>query len=112
MRAAGNALYCYDANGSLIQRRTTTGSAVTDRHLAYDMEGRLVTISGDMQVSFTYDGDGNRVKKVEGGITTVYVGAHYEYSKAPSPVAVPDESFEEGVGWGSTEGQASTTAVY
>jgi hypothetical protein len=28
--------------------------------------------------SFVYDGDGNRVKKTEGGETTVYVNKYYE----------------------------------
>ena len=27
---------------------------------------------------FTYDGDGKRVKSVEGGVTILFVGGHYE----------------------------------
>jgi hypothetical protein len=27
---------------------------------------------------FFYDADGARVKKVEGGVTTIYIGKHYE----------------------------------
>lgn len=108
--ATGSHLYCYDANGSLIKRRTTTTG--TERTLTYDVEGRLAAIAGDVQASFVYDGDGARIKKSEGDITTVYIGAHYERSTGAQPLAVPDESFEGGTGWSTTEGQASTTAIY
>jgi len=43
------------------------------------VENRLSTVSGNGQsVQYFYDGDGARVKKVENGQTTVYVGAIYE----------------------------------
>ena len=35
-------------------------------------------MSGAASASFSYDGDGKRVKKVEGGVTTYYVGGYYE----------------------------------
>ena len=46
----------------------------------FDAENRLasVTKNGSVVATFTYDGDGNRVKKMEGSVTTVYVGGHYE----------------------------------
>jgi RHS repeat-associated protein len=44
--------------------------------LTWDVENRLTAVSGG--ASFVYDGDGNRVKKTEGGVTTVYVNKYYE----------------------------------
>jgi len=42
-------------------------------------ENRVETISGNGQsATYTYDGDGNRVKKVQNGVTTIYLGAIYE----------------------------------
>jgi RHS repeat-associated protein len=40
------------------------------------VENRVVSVSGG--ASFVYDGDGNRVKKTEGGQTTLYVNKYYE----------------------------------
>jgi RHS repeat-associated protein len=37
-------------------------------------------VSGGATASFVYDGDGNRVKGTVNGVTTVYVGSHYEYN--------------------------------
>lgn len=39
-----------------------------------------------MIASFVYDGDGQRVKKVEGSVTTVYVNKYYE-----KRIGSPDE---------------------
>jgi len=58
----GSNTYGYDANGNQI-KRTFSDSTST---LTYDAENR-------------YDGDGNRVKSVLGGVTTYYVGNYYEY---------------------------------
>jgi RHS repeat-associated protein len=58
----------YDLNGNMTARGSQT--------LTWDVENRLVTVSGG--ASFVYDGDGNRVKKTEGGQTTVYVNKYYE----------------------------------
>jgi len=38
-------------------------------------------VGGGSTVTFTYDGDGNRVKKDEDGIVTLYPGRHYEFTK-------------------------------
>jgi len=48
--------------------------------LGYDAENRLTSVSGGATASFAYDGDAlrERVKKVQGGQTTAYLGAHYE----------------------------------
>jgi len=41
-----------------------------------DVENRLISVSGG--ASFVYDGDGNRVKKIENGETTIYVNKYYD----------------------------------
>ena len=46
--------------------------------LIYDAENRLVSVTGAATASFIYDGDGRQVKSVVGGVTTYYVGNHYE----------------------------------
>jgi RHS repeat-associated protein len=56
--------YAYDTAGNLT---TIGGVGVT-----YDAESRQVSFNGG-QVSFGYDGDSRRVKKVAGGVTTIYV---------------------------------------
>jgi RHS repeat-associated protein len=49
----------------------------------FNVENRLVavtnTVSGQV-TQFTYDGDGNRVKKVQSGVTTAFVGNAYEWT--------------------------------
>jgi len=41
-------------------------------------------VSGATSASFTYDGDGNRVKSVMGGVTTYYVGNYFEWTGSTS----------------------------
>ena len=64
----------YDANGNTTTaalRANTTGTpvAVNDR---YDFEDKLVNRNNG-QVVIVYDGDGNRVRKTVGGVTTHYL---------------------------------------
>ena len=54
----------YDANGN-----TLTGSGST---FTYDFENRIKTANGGA-VTIVYDGDGNRVAKTAGGVTTRYL---------------------------------------
>jgi RHS repeat-associated protein len=54
----------YDLNGN-----TTSSGGHT---FAYDFENRLVSKDGDT-VTLVYDGDGNRVAKTVGGVTTQYL---------------------------------------
>ena len=68
--------YGYDCNGNM-----TTRGGLT---LSYDAENRLTGVSGTTTANFTYDGDGRRVKGVEGGVTTVYIGNYYEWSAGDS----------------------------
>ena len=76
--------YQYDANGNMTQR--VVGGQTYN--LTYDAENRLVSVSGAATASFSYNGDGERVKAVIGGLTAVYVGEHYEWrgSEAGSKV--------------------------
>jgi YD repeat-containing protein len=57
-------------------RREESGSVYEQ---GFDAENRLVSVTvGGQTTRFVYDGDGARVKKIEGGVTTVYVGGYYE----------------------------------
>ena len=73
---AGANSFLYDANGNMLGHRGDV--------LAYDAENRLAQIvtSGGITMTYSYDGDGNRVKKeVNTGLnttTTRYVGNYYE----------------------------------
>ncbi len=75
--------YTPDPNGNLEARPGQT--------FGYDAENRLTQIvSGTITTTFTYDGDGNLVKKVAPEGTTLYVGAHYEVRPLPaSPLPIP-----------------------
>jgi len=48
---------------------------------AYDVENRLVSGAKNSATlaSYTYDGNGARVKVIENGVTTVYIGDYYEW---------------------------------
>ena len=63
--------YWYDANGSM----TTRIEGGVTYQQAWDVESRLTSVTGNGTTTFTYDGDGARVKKVDAAGTTVYVGA-------------------------------------
>jgi len=73
--SAGSGTYSYDANGNMTLRAT---GGVTQT-LDYDHENRLTEVDdGTNTVTFAYDGNGQRVKKVENGVTTIYIGNYYE----------------------------------
>ena len=73
--------YWYDSNGNM----TTRKSGSNTYNLYYDEESHLdyVNKNSSLQVTYTYDGDGNRVKAVVEGTSndtiTVYIGGYYEY---------------------------------
>ncbi len=47
--------------------------------LTYDAENRLTSITvGGITTTYTYDGGGNRVKRSANGVTSYYIGNHYE----------------------------------
>ncbi|MEW6033336.1 MAG: RHS repeat-associated core domain-containing protein [Chloroflexota bacterium] len=69
----------YDANGNMLTRQNATGSQA----LTWDVESHLSRVEGtgggySGTTTFVYDGDGNRIKKTEGGQTVVYVNRYYE----------------------------------
>jgi len=81
----GNRRFWYDANGNMLTRVEMTplggaqagGSQRITYTQQWDVENRLTvvtnTVSGEV-TQFVYDGDGARVKKVDGSGATVYVG--------------------------------------
>ncbi len=84
--SAGSAIFCYDLNGNMTQRIEGSDTYT----FAYDDENRLVTgaKNGVTLASYTYDGDGKRVKAQEGGFTTYYIGDYYEWREGPTTTAV------------------------
>jgi RHS repeat-associated protein len=66
----------YDDNGNQTQR-VVNGQTY---NLTYDAESRLVEVKKNSTViaTFAYDGDGKQVKGIVNGVTTYYVGAHYQ----------------------------------
>jgi hypothetical protein len=75
----------YDANGNLTSRVVDGAAFLFD----YDEENHLTGVSGAATATFVYDGDGNRVKGTVGGVTTVYIGSHFEWmvqEKALAPL--------------------------
>jgi RHS repeat-associated protein len=72
--SVGSNTYGYDANGNMTSRYVN-GQNFT---LNYDAENRLVSVTGASTANFYYDADGKQVKTVVNGVTTYYVGNHYE----------------------------------
>jgi len=72
---AGGNSYQYDANGN----QTTRVIGSDTFNLIYDAENRLTEVKKNNSTiaQFTYDGDGRQVKSVVNGVTTLFVGAHY-----------------------------------
>ncbi len=67
----GIAQFVYDANGNMIQRYDTLQN--------FDAENRLTSVSNaSATTTYAYDGDGTRVKRTANGVTTYYIGNHYE----------------------------------
>ena len=67
--------YDYDANGNRI-----SGDG---QYYEYNDANRLVRIrqgnaSGSIIAEFFYDHTGQRIKKIENGVTTYYIGKHFE----------------------------------
>ena len=69
--------------------QTTHGGRANLRVEAWDAENRVQSISGNGHtVTYAYDADGQRVKKVEDGQTTVYLGNSYEKNVTANTVTV------------------------
>jgi RHS repeat-associated protein len=58
----------YDASGNLKNDPTTAANAIL-----YDAENRQVSYTKNGTATYSYDGDGHRVKKVAGSVTTIFV---------------------------------------
>jgi RHS repeat-associated protein len=78
--SAGGNTYSYNANGNMTGRHIASGTLAGDYTLGYDAENRLVSVTGPngFSASFVYDGAGQRVKSTFGGVSTTFVGNHYE----------------------------------
>jgi len=81
----GSLFYCYDANRNMTRRNATSSACTNGDTLVYDQENRLTSITvGGTTTTYTYDGDGNRVKKVAGSTATYYVGNYFEVTNGVS----------------------------
>ncbi len=59
---------------------TATPDPPEEIEYTYDAENRLVSVSsGEVQASFVYDGDGQRVASLIAGEATVYIGEVFEW---------------------------------
>ncbi len=67
VKQAGKNAYVYDAYGNML-----SGAG---RTLTWSVENQLLTANNSV---FTYSGSGDRLKKVEGGVTTHYLGDDIE----------------------------------
>jgi len=68
---AGAYIYQYDANGNMISGKNKT--------FEYDTENRLIKVDELGTITtFTYDGDGGRVKKETPSGSTTYIGSLFE----------------------------------
>ena len=67
--------WTYDGNGNMLTRKENNVTYTQ----TWDEENRVKTITGNGQTAtYYYDGDGVRVKKVQNGVTTVYVNGFFE----------------------------------
>jgi len=70
--------YAYDANGNMTQR-DRDGDGDYDQALTFNAENKVAVVTeGGEETTFTYDGNGARVKKEDSSGTTYYVGGLYE----------------------------------
>ena len=74
--SAGGTSYTYDNNGNMLTRGSD--------NITWDAENRPVSYSGNSTATFVYDGNGNRVKKVEDGETVLYINKYYEINLTAS----------------------------
>ena len=72
--------YTYDNNGNLTYDGTHT--------YTWDYQNRLTAVgTGSGTTAYAYDHMGNRVKKVEGGIATLYPNRFYNVTTESTPTA-------------------------
>jgi RHS repeat-associated protein len=83
--AAGGQSYGYDANGNM----TKINGVDT---YEYDGENRLVRALG---VDYVYGADGNRLKKDDGGVITLYLGADVEKTGSQYTKYLPGDALRQ-----------------
>lgn len=85
--------YEYDRNGNMIR-----GDGKT---FEYNDANQLVRVrhgdeSGPVIAEYVYDYTGQRIKKIENGVTTYYIGKHYETQVTPTGVSNTSYYFANG----------------
>ncbi|MBV6396751.1 MAG: hypothetical protein HFACDABA_02351 [Anaerolineales bacterium] len=72
--------YQYDQNGNMTDRYIAAGPDAGTYEFEYDAENRMVRAEKNSALigQFFYDADGKQVKTIVDGVTTSYVGNHYE----------------------------------
>ncbi len=80
--------FSYDANGNMTHRDLPDVLDANTYDYTFDAENRLVQAkkNGSIVATLTYDGDGKRVKAVQGGTTTAFVGGYFEWSGSTSTI--------------------------
>jgi RHS repeat-associated protein len=91
--AATNLSYVYDANGNLI-----SGDG---HYYEYNDANQLVKVrhgdqNGPVLAEYFYDYIGQRIKKIENGVTTYYIGKHYEEVRDGVDIKKTDYYFANG----------------
>jgi len=106
--------YAYDTNGNMTQR-DRDGDGTYDQALTFNAENKVQRVTeGSEETTFTYDGNGARVKKVDSSSgTTYYVGGLYEKMEAGGVVTTTSYYYAGGqrVAMRTTVG-VSTTVTY
>ena len=79
VRAAGNITFQYDENGNMVQR-SVAGGITLDMTYNSNNKPTLVKKNSADYIAFTYDGNGQRVRKqnLSNGQVTLYFGEAYE----------------------------------
>lgn len=85
--------YDYDANGNLISGE--------GKYYEYNDANQLVRVkygdvNGPVLAGYVYDYTGQRIKKVENGVTTYYIGKHFETQTDGSNTQNPSYYFANG----------------
>ena len=74
--------FTYDGNGNMLTGPdfTDLGAVAQRTAISYNADNMpaSITHSTGGTVTFTYDGEGKRAKKVHGAASTLYIGDHYE----------------------------------
>ena len=79
----GTTTYCYDANGNMV-------SSNTGRSITWNADNQPTSIVFcTITENYTYDADGERVSRVNGSLTTIYLGGIWEEPVASGVSGIP-----------------------